>query len=382
MYRIILSIQFFLILLATEAAGQVKVRLFAAKPLNWIVFNVREGNYRLDTYDNDPFYLKKGETVIFAFYEGKVAVKTHGNKGFACDSLILNGLTGNDLFSVRINSEPMADRIYDGDLQCLHDLGFLVMINTCNIDNYIAGVVQAEGGTGRNIEYIKTQALLVRTYLYRYLGRHIIDRYNLCDDTHCQAYMGNSTNSLINKAVIETTGLVVLGRDSLPIMSAFHSNCGGETESSENVWLSGQPYLKKVIDPYCSGSRSARWTKTITIDVWEDYLRSSGCTFPAGSIPDFNFAQLTRQKNYRTGSCSLPFTKIRDDLSLRSSFFSVTRNGDSIILRGKGYGHGVGLCQEGAMVMASRGFNYRQILQFYYSNVIISDIKNARSLPQ
>ncbi len=382
MYRIILSIQFFLILFATEAAGQVKIRLFAAKPLNWIVFNVREGNYRLDTYDNDPFYLKKGETVIFTFYEGKVAVKTHGNKGFACDSLILNGMTGNDLFSVRINSEPVAGRVYDGDLQCLHDLGFLVMINTCNIEKYIAGVVQAEGGTGRNIAYIKTQALLVRTYLYRYMNRHIIDRYNLCDDTHCQAYMGNSTNSLINKAVTETTGLVVLGRDSLPIMSAFHSNCGGETESSENVWLSGQPYLKKVIDPYCSGSRSARWTKTIPVDVWEDYLRNSGCTFPAGSKPDFNFAQLTRQKNYRTGSFSLPFTKIRDDLSLRSSFFSVTRNGDSIILRGKGYGHGVGLCQEGAMVMASRGFNYRQILQFYYSHVIISDIKNARSLPQ
>ncbi|NMC37783.1 MAG: SpoIID/LytB domain-containing protein [Bacteroidales bacterium] len=371
-----------MIFFAPEAAGQVKVRLFAAKPLNWIVFNVREGNYRLNTYDDDSYYIKKGETVIFAFYDGKVAVRTRGSIGFTCDSLIMNGLTGNDLFSVRVNGEPMADRVYDGDLQCLHDLGFLVMINTCNINKYIAGVVQAEGGTGRNIEYIKTQALLVRTYMYRYLNRHIIDRYNLCDDTHCQAYMGNSTNSLINKAVIETTGLVVLGRDSLPIMSAFHSNCGGETESSENVWLSGQPYLKKVIDPYCSGSRSARWTKNIPVKVWEDYLRNSGCNIPPGSKPDYNFIQLTRQRNYRTGYCSLPFTKIRDDLGLRSSFFSVTRNGDSVILRGKGYGHGVGLCQEGAMVMASRGFNYRQILQFYYSDVIISDIKNARSLPQ
>lgn len=382
MHKIILLLQLFLILFATEVAGQVKVRLFAAKPLNWIVFNVREGNYRLDTYDNDPFYLKQGETVILAFYEGKVAVKPQWSKGFACDSLTLDGLTGNDLFSVRINSEPMTDRIYDGDLQCLHDLGYLVMINTCNIEKYIAGVVQAEGGTGRNTEYIKTQALLVRTYMYRYLNRHIIDRYNLCDDTHCQAYMGNSTNSLINKAVIETAGLVVLGRDSLPIMSAFHSNCGGETESSENVWLSGQPYLKKVIDPYCSGSRSARWTKTIPVDVWEGYLINAGFNFPNGSKPDFNFTQLTRQKNYRTGSFSLPFTKIRDDFSLRSSFFSIMRNGDSMTLKGKGYGHGVGLCQEGAMVMASRGFNYRQILQFYYSDVIISDIKNARSILQ
>jgi peptidoglycan hydrolase-like amidase len=57
--------------------------------------------------------------------------------------------------------------------------------------------------------------------MYRYLNRHAIDRYNLCDDTHCQVYMGNSLNPLINKAVIETAGQVVLGRDSLPIMSAF-----------------------------------------------------------------------------------------------------------------------------------------------------------------
>lgn len=192
--------------------------------------------------------------------------------------------------------------------------------------------------------------------------------------------MGNSLNPLINKAVIETAGQVVLGRDSLPIMSAFHSNCGGETESSENVWLSGQPYLKKVIDPYCSRSRSARWTKTIPVKLWEDYLRNSGCNFPAGSKPDFSYAQVTRQKNYCTGSFSLPFTKIRDDFNLRSSFFSVQQDGDSVILRGRGYGHGVGLCQEGAMVMAARGFNYRQILQFYYSDIIISDIRKARSL--
>lgn len=382
MHRVVISIQLFLVLFAFEAAGQVKVRLFAARPLQWIVVIVNEGSYRLDVYDDDPLFLKKGDNVVVAFYDGKVAVRAKGNRGFACDSLVFAGLTGNDLFSVRINNEPATGRMYDGDLQCIHDLGFLVMINTCNIDRYIAGVVQAEGGTGRNPEYIKSQALLARTYMYRYMNRHIIDRYNLCDDTHCQAYMGNSTDSAISGAVLATTGLVVLGRDSLPIMSAFHSNCGGETESSENVWLSGQPHFKKVVDPYCTGSRNAKWTKSIAIDKWMDYLRSSGFNMPAAGNPDFNFTQLTRQKNYRVGSFTLPFTKIRDDFILKSSFFSVVQSGDSIIFRGKGYGHGVGLCQEGAMVMAARGINYRQILQFYYSNIIISDIKNARSLTQ
>ncbi len=78
-----------------------------------------------------------------------------------------------------------------------------------------------------------------------------------------------------------------------------------------------------------------------------------------------------------TGNFSLPLQKIRDDLDLRSTFFSVRVEGDSVILDGKGYGHGVGLCQEGAMAMAEKGFDYRQIIYFYFEGVIISDINNA-----
>jgi stage II sporulation protein D len=74
---------------------------------------------------------------------------------------------------------------------------------------------------------------------------------------------------------------------------------------------------------------------------------------------------------------SIPLRTIRSDLNLKSTFFSVFTEGDSVILKGRGYGHGVGLCQEGAMVMASNGFKYRDIINFYYTGVIISDIKNA-----
>jgi stage II sporulation protein D len=64
-------------------------------------------------------------------------------------------------------------------------------------------------------------------------------------------------------------------------------------------------------------------------------------------------------------------------MNLRSTFFSVIADGDSVILKGRGYGHGVGLCQEGAMIMAVEGHTYRQIIDFYYSGIIITDIKNA-----
>jgi stage II sporulation protein D len=129
-----------------------------------------------------------------------------------------------------------------------------------------------------------------------------------------------------------------------------------------------------VIDPYCQDSRNALWQRSFSIGEWTDYLKKTGY---AGNINDLsllNFSQPTRIRDYMTGSFSIPVRKIREDLNLRSSFFTVRVEGDSVVLKGRGYGHGVGLCQEGAMVMASKGFDYKQIIEFYYSGVRIADI--------
>lgn len=110
---------------------------------------------------------------------------------------------------------------------------------------------------------------------------------------------------------------------------------------------------------------------------WTDYLSKSGFNEDTANPSTLNFTQEKRVNEYRSGNFTLPFRQIRNDLNLRSAFFSVTAEGDSILLSGRGYGHGVGLCQEGAMVMAEKGFTCLQIIEFYYHGVIISDIKNA-----
>jgi stage II sporulation protein D len=289
----------------------------------------------------------------------------------------MKSMTGKDRFSLMVNGESRIRQQYSGDLQCNSDLGIIVFINICDVEDYISGVVRAEGGS-KNIEYLKSQAVLTRTYVYRNFNRHIIDRYNLCDNTHCQAFNGISTDSLVTRAALETKGLVVAERDSSIIVPPFHSNCGGETSTAEGVWLSGQPYLKKVIDPYCTGSRNAVWRKSIPVSEWEAYLKSAGFINGANDPVNFNFSQITRVNDYRVGSFLLPFRQIRSDLNLRSSFFSVLTEGDSIILKGRGYGHGVGLCQEGAMVMASKGFKFNQIIEFYFSNIIVTDVGKVK----
>ncbi len=378
MFLRLIIVQLLLLFFSWNSSGQVRVRIFANQKPSSATFTVTGGRYELDIYDGKPVNLVTGDPVILAMYKNKIAVKVRNSSSFMCDSLIVKGLTGKDRFSFRISSGSGVYRYYGGDLQCISDLGVMVFINICDIEEYTAGVVRTEGGPGKRIEYLKSQAILTRTYMYRHFERHAIDRYNLCDNTHCQAFDGLSSDSLVNRAANETRGLVLLDRDSTLIISAFHSNCGGETSTADFVWLSGHAYLKKVIDPYCISSPNAVWRKSVPLTEWESYLRKSGFVHDGPGTVSYNYSQITRQNDYRIGSFTLPFNQIRNDMNLKSAFFSVVRDGDSIILKGRGYGHGVGLCQEGAMVMAARGFKYSQIISFYYPDIIIADVNNAK----
>ncbi len=358
--------------------GQVRVRLFTVLGPEAAVFTVNEGSYSVAGDGEMSMTLKRGDNLLVSHYGEKVLVSTRNNAGFICDTLKITGLGGKDTFSLRPTTPSGSARTYSGSLHCFYDLEKVLFINVCDIEEYLAGVVRTEGGEGRHIEYSRSQALLARTYLHRHDDRHLPDNFNLCDDIHCQAYNGINTDQVIARAVEQTRGQIVMDRDSILIMPAFHANCGGETARAEDAWLSGLPYLKKVTDPYCTSSRNATWRTSLHLQEWISYLRRSGYSGSVNPGGIFAFTQATRLADYRVGTFSLPLRQIRSDLNLRSSFFSVRIEGDSVVLAGRGYGHGVGLCQEGAMAMALKGFTYRQIIDFYFSEVIISDIKNGR----
>ncbi|MCE5345810.1 MAG: SpoIID/LytB domain-containing protein [Bacteroidales bacterium] len=372
-----LLIILFLTIYGTVASAQVRIRVFSVQSPESALFSVIKGNYSVNAFNGETIFLNQGESVIIGRYKGKLAVKTRKATGFVCDSLSIKGTTGDDSFSLRINERFPLKQYYSGDFKCFPDMGTLVLINICNIEKYIAGVVKAEGGKGKNIEYCKSQAVIARTYMYKYFDKHLADKYNVCDDIHCQAFNGLSDDSLIERATLETRDIVILDHDSTLITAAFHSNCGGETTSSESVWLASQKYLKSVIDPFCLSSRNAKWEKKILLNDWIEYIDKSGYNGQTDDPAVFNFMQKSRLTNYSAGSCTIPLRTMRSEMNLRSTFFSVFAQGDTIILKGRGYGHGVGLCQEGAMEMAARGFNYKQIIDFYYTGVVISDVKNA-----
>jgi stage II sporulation protein D len=368
---------FILAALFINADGQVRISLFYGKDCESVVLRTYDDNYDLVLNGQVPLSLSQGEILFICRAGDKVAVNRLNYPGYLVDSIQL--VSGSDSSFVKLLNQQLKNNNQDymGDFTFSSSLGKLKIVNTLDMDDYIAGVVQAEGGYKGHPEYFKTQAVIARTYACMHMGKHADEAYDLCDDVHCQVYHGISVTSLIDDAVIATKDQVITDRDSVLILTPFHSNCGGETVSSENVWLSSSPYLVSVFDPYCAFSRNAEWKKNIPKSDWLDYLEEKTAT---GTNPsdDLTFTQKSRMHSYRHGEIVIPLNVVRSDWNLRSTFFSISEDGDTLRLSGRGYGHGVGLCQEGAMVMASRGFNYKQILNFYYTKVYLLNIKDVK----
>jgi stage II sporulation protein D len=262
-------------------------------------------------------------------------------------------------------------RSYNNNLEIHIKWGRIQAINKVNLEPYISGVVEAEGGANAGIEYYKIQAVLARTYALGHLDRHTGEGFHLCDGVHCQAFNGLSARNIqIIEATKATAGVVAIDTDSILITAAFHANCGGQTESSEKVWLINKSYLRPVQDPYCQNQRSFNWEKSLTLKEWTDYLIKNKFKVNNTTPPSYyNYTQIHRQLWYIVKSDSLLLTKIRADLNLRSTFFSVSVDKQKVIIKGHGFGHGVGLCQDGAIQMAKLNYNYQDILKFYFQNI-------------
>jgi len=350
--------------------GQVRIRLFRGLNMDGFILGIVRGEYEIYSNGTSQKTLGAGDLIYIARAGEKIAVTSRESGGFIASGIRLADISGEGIFSIKPmpGNKPLFE--YEGSLECSYELEKLFLINEIGIERYVAAVVQAEGGFNGHPEYFKAQAIIVRTYTSLHLEKHSEDGYNLCDDVHCQVYRGRSVTPVIDEAVDATKGLVVTGPDSLLILTPFHSNCGGETVPSDRVWLTGLPYLKAVTDPYCLYSRNATWESEINLGDWKQYLEKKGYNGD-GDPGSLNFLQNSRKENYVTSGFHYPLENIRDDFSLRSTFFSVMVAGEKVQLKGRGYGHGVGLCQEGAMVMATRGFSYSQIIGFYYTGVTI-----------
>lgn len=345
---------------------------------------------------------------------------------YAAEKNLLRGKAAKDGDPLKIGTAKFNS--FRGEVEFLRKADSdMTIINVLTMEQYLYGVVPNEIESYSNIEALKAQAVAARTYAYR-SNKHTSHGFNLCNEVHCQVYYGMGTeNQNTNRAVDETENLVITYNGQL-IDAVYSASTGGRTEDGSNVWT-GAPYLKSVEDKYESGnSPKYNWTLRLTADEITQKL----ARYNIGTVTGIEITKLSeagRPIEILVKGTLKPegykFTKdgCRTFLSLYSQWYTISTNSDvnvlvdgrveqkqlgqlkiigsagevkqsnpaskimivgadgirtevsssptEFIFTGRGYGHGVGMSQEGAKGMANAGFTFEQILTHYYSGTKI-----------
>lgn len=319
----------------------------------------------------------------------------------------------------------------------------ILIINHIHMENYLLGVVPKEIAASSPVDALRAQAVVARSYTYANLNKHIDGGYNLCTSTHCQVYGGYEWEKpSTNQAVIDTYGEYIV-YDGQVASAFYHSNSGGHTESSEDVWGGNLPYLVGIEDRFSMNTNNSTWSLSLSPRDLGDKLKANGIDI--GEVKDLQILDTSDSDRVETikivgsyGDQIISGDKLRSIIgttNLKSTLFSINKDGLSssknvyIIdgssqgarevslsgmyildgnnnktvnrsvsnrirgdanttdlegtigieptafkFEGKGYGHGVGMSQYGAIEMANLGYNYEEIIKHYYSGVEIINI--------
>lgn len=355
----------------------VNIKIFSQLKIQSFTFSADIGSYSVWANGVEIVNSSKFPLIKFSYTNDSVEVKTFENVIGKYKRIKISSPDLIKSFRLKLILPDRKPRFYDENLFITAELGDLKCINEISLDNYIAGVVQAESGRRSFQEFYKVQAILARTFALSHLQKHIAEEFNLCDYTHCQAYFGKTTELDIMKAVTDTKGKVVVDDNLNLIDAAFHSNSGGQTANSEDVWGSKLSYLRSVNDSFSTKMPNAKWERKMAKEDWLSYLQLKH-NYP---IQDSNarwlaltFKQDNRKPYIEANNVRVPLKNVRTDLQLKSTFFSIFSQGDTIVFKGKGFGHGVGMCQEGAMRMAKLGYKCPEVINFYYQKTQLIDL--------
>ncbi|MEX2597362.1 MAG: SpoIID/LytB domain-containing protein [Salibacteraceae bacterium] len=371
--RSALSVVFILFQLASYASNKVlDIGLFWGNEPVEISVQTGDGSYTVQGNGQQIFQLEANTILRLRNVNGLIHVRSITQDfGQFYNLELIRNVWGSSLKIQRDGKKETHE--FQDNFEIKPYRGKLRIINHVYIEHYVAGVVESEAGSKEPREYYKVQSVICRTYALNNRRRHEGEGFQLCDKVHCQVYHRKSeANPDIIKATQETIGIVIVDSDINLVTAAFSSNCGGYTCNSEDVWSSRLNYLRERNDEHCLQENHSYWRQSFTRQEWLDYL-SIKHGYP---VVDTNALALALhycpEKRYHElnyGNTSIPFTRIRSDLGLQSAFFSIQTVQDSVILEGWGYGHGVGLCQEGAMRMAKSGYTYDAILHYYYADI-------------
>ena len=378
MYKVrAILLVFFLSSFFAVNAQQMQIGILRSFSVKKIVFAYAEGNYSIYGDSNYLGLISENEFVELTYLDSsKISIRKGAVALGTFTKIFLIQNRRNTSLSLQSKIPIVKFRKYKDDFLITANKD-LTIVNMVDMDNYLSGVVESEGGGKRELEYYKVQAILSRTYANKYRHKHEAEGFDLCDGVHCQAYhsMMRFTPN-IDIAVHATSGIIMVDEHEKYIDAYFHANCGGQTCLPEYVWNNSVPYLSTFKDTFCIYTRQATWTTKISKGEWSSFLIGQygfPIDDPVYGPRIYNFDQEDRMAFYVSPNLGIPLRDLRMKFKLKSTYFSVHEEGAYVVLTGKGFGHGVGMCQEGAMKMASYGFKYDQICLFYFPGATFHD---------
>jgi len=369
-----------------------------------------EGNSSVKIQAENSFAiecLQEAEQSVY-YYSSPVTAEVKNSKVFIKDNKgaqILGDLNEvNFLPRGKGNFLKVGAKRYRGLIKVLPSGKNAQVVNVVYLEDYLRGVVPPEIGerTPAEVEAVKAQAVAARTYALAHLGQYADQQYDIKSSIIDQLYDGYEIEEkLVNKAIDDTEGKVLFYQDGF-VNAYYHSTCGGMTDNIDHVWDRIEtPYLKAVSDSgACSWSKYYTWKEFFTESQLrgriELFLSSDrGRDFKINRIKDITILERTPggrvgELIVKTDKDVLSFKKDRirwvigrtsnPDLILPSDRFTVDIDRDGagyvsgVTFVGRGYGHGVGMCQCGAIGLARIGWSYDSILGHYYTNVELKDL--------
>lgn len=272
-------------------------------------------------------------------------------------------------------------------------------IEVLPIDEYLYGVVSSEMPASYDIEALKAQAIVARTYtLYQIINsKEKHDGADMCDDYNCcQAWISkedrinrwneeersNNWEKIVNS--VDTTQGKIITYNKEPIDAFFHSNSGGITETPTNVWGGTDfPYLQSVQtageEGYSSYNSEEEFTKDELLNILKQNYKNVEINYAEeDSIRIEEYTKSGRVKTVKFGNIKLAGTEVRKIFGLKSTNFLIRMDSGKIKFIVTGYGHGVGMSQTGADSLAKQGIKCEEIIKHFYTNVEISYINELK----
>ncbi|MER3482812.1 MAG: stage II sporulation protein SpoIID [Meiothermus sp.] len=272
-------------------------------------------------------------------------------------------------------------RPYRGNLLAVWQDGQVLFINKVWLEDYLLGVVPSEVPASFPAAVLQAQAILARTFaLYRLNPTGL---YDICASERCQVYLGRSAEQAPQSDAVYATRSLIVSYNQKPITAVYHADSGGYIASASEVWGQAYPYLLSKPDPY-SQSPGGSWTRAITPTGVAGALANMGLS--AGAVQALQILQYNesgRPSLLRViGSArsldldSLGATKLLRGLGMPSTRVQI--HGWQIV--GQGNGHGVGMSQWGARGLAMQGWDFRQLLGYYYPGTFLSSFSVVAGL--